>query len=171
MNRLPLIIGAVIAVPMIVFLALALDINHDVIESPLIGKPAPGFVLDSFEGDSIELGELEGTPLVVNFWASYCQPCVYEHPLLTAAARDLTGSVNFVGVVPPEDTAEAVDRFTSRLGAWGPTYYDSDGRVSIAYGVGKLPETYFVDAAGTIQHKHAGPLDPQTLATALEKIL
>ena len=171
MNRTPLIVGAILGIPLLVFLALGLGHDPDVIESPLLGKAAPEFVLDSFEGERLDLRSLEGQPVVINFWASWCQPCVYEHPLLAAAAQKYEGQIRFVGIVPPEDHTEAVDRFTARLGAWGPTYHDRDGRVSIAYGVFKLPETYFLDSGGVITYKHAGPLDPASLRRALESIL
>jgi cytochrome c biogenesis protein CcmG/thiol:disulfide interchange protein DsbE len=109
--------------------------------------------------------------VVLNFWASWCQPCVAEHPLLVEAARRHAGEVHFVGVVPVEDTAEAVDRFTRHLGKWGPVYHDADGKVSIAYGVFKLPETYFVAADGTIVNKVAGALDARSLEENLEAVL
>ena len=91
--------------------------------------------------------------MVLNFWASWCQPCVIEHPYLLRAAKHYEGRVSFIGVVPSEDREEAVNQFYSRFGSWGPAYHDSDGKVSIAYGVFKLPETYFIDAEGTIRYK------------------
>jgi cytochrome c biogenesis protein CcmG/thiol:disulfide interchange protein DsbE len=170
-NRLPLVIGALIGIPLILFLALGFYHDPNVIESPLIGKPAPAFVLRDFAGGTVDFASLRGKPVVLNFWASWCQPCVAEHPLLVEAARRHAGRVHFVGVVPVEDTAEAVERFTRHLGAWGPAYHDADGKVSIAYGVFKLPETYFVTADGTIASKVAGPLDARSLEENLEAVL
>jgi cytochrome c biogenesis protein CcmG, thiol:disulfide interchange protein DsbE len=170
-NRVALVVGALIAVPLVVFLALGFRHNPEVIESPLIGKPAPEFVLRDFAGAPIDLASLRGKPVVLNFWASWCQPCVAEHPLLVAAARRYGGEVAFVGVVPSEDTAAAVERFTQRFGKWGPVYHDADGRVSIAYGVFKLPETYFVSSDGRIVSKVSGPLDERSLLTNLEAVL
>jgi cytochrome c biogenesis protein CcmG/thiol:disulfide interchange protein DsbE len=170
-NRKALVVGLLIAVPLIVFLRLGLDHDPEDIGSPLIGKPAPEFVLRDFEGGAVDLASLRGKPVVVNFWASWCQPCVAEHPLLVAAAERYRGKVEFIGVVPSEDTAEAVERFTRHLGRWGPVYHDADGRVSIAYGVFKLPETYFVSSDGTIVSKVAGPLDEQSLAANLGAVL
>jgi len=170
-NRVPLVVGALVGIPLIVFLALGFLHDPNVIESPLIGRPAPSFVLRDFGGGELDFAALRGKPVVVNFWASWCQPCVAEHPLLVEAARRHAGEVHFVGVVPPEDTPEAVARFTRRLGEWGPAYHDADGRVSIAYGVVLLPETYFVASDGTIVSKVAGPLDRTTLEQNLEAVL
>lgn len=170
-NRVALVVGALITVPLVVFLALGFGHNPEVIESPLIGKPAPEFVLRDFAGATVDLASLRGKPVLLNFWASWCQPCVAEHPLLVEAARRYDGKVAFVGVVPPEDNAAAVERFTQRLGKWGPVYHDADGRVSIAYGVFKLPETYFVSSDGTIVSKVSGALDQRSLAANLEAVL
>ncbi len=170
-NRVALVVGALIVVPLVVFLALGFGHDPEVIESPLIGKPAPEFVLRDFAGAAVDLASLRGKPVVVNFWASWCQPCVAEHPLLVAAAERYDGEVAFVGVVPSEDTAEGVERFTQRFGRWGPVYHDADGKVSIAYGVFKLPETYFVSSDGTIVSKVAGPLDERSLQANLDAVL
>ena len=88
----------------------------------------------------------------------------------TAAAR-YGDRVHFIGVVPPEDTPEAVAAFQRRFGDWGPTLYDSNGKVGIAYGVFKLPETYLIDANGIIREKVAGALQPEPLRESLEKLL
>lgn len=170
-NRIALVVGALIAIPLLVFLALGFGHDPEVIESPLIGKPAPEFVLRDFGGATVDFETLRGKPVVLNFWASWCQPCVIEHPVLVEAAQRYAGEVAFVGVVPSEDTEAAVERFTHRFGKWGPVYHDADGRVSIAYGVFKLPETYFVSRDGTIVSKVAGPLDEQSLSTNLEAVL
>ena len=170
-NRTALVIGSLIAIPLIVFLALGFGHDPEVIESPLIGKPAPEFVLRDFAGGAVDLASLRGKPVVVNFWASWCQPCVMEHPLLVDAAERYAGRVAFIGVVPSEDSADAVDRFTRRFGRWGPVYHDADGRVSIAYGVFKLPETYFVSSDGRIVSKVSGPLDEQSLQANLGAVL
>jgi cytochrome c biogenesis protein CcmG/thiol:disulfide interchange protein DsbE len=170
-NRTALVAGALIVVPLVVFLKLGLGHDPEVIDSPLVGRPAPSFVLRDFDGGAIDLAALRGKPVVVNFWASWCQPCVAEHPLLVEAARRHQGEVVFIGVVPPEDTAEAVSRFTGRLGRWGPAYHDTDGKVAIAYGVFKLPETYFVARDGTIVYKAGGPLDRRQLEEQLEALL
>jgi cytochrome c biogenesis protein CcmG/thiol:disulfide interchange protein DsbE len=171
LNRAALAIGLLITVPLVIFLRLGLDHDPNSIDSPLIGKPAPEFVLRDFDGGAIDLASLRGKPVVVNFWASWCQPCVAEHPLLVEAAQRYAGQVAFIGVVPSEDTADGVDRFTRHLGRWGPVYHDADGRVSIAYGVFKLPETYFVASDGRIVSKVAGPLDERSLEANLGAVL
>ena len=171
MNRVALVVGGIIAIPLLVFLGLGFGHDPNVIASPLIGKEAPAFALRDFDGNPLELAAMLGKPVVLNFWASWCQPCVIEHPYLLRAAKQYEGRVSFIGVVPSEDREEAVNQFYSRFGSWGPAYHDSDGKVSIAYGVFKLPETYFIDAEGTIRYKHAGPLDPVTISETLEGLL
>ena len=180
MNKRALLIGSLIAVPLFVLLGLGfrweddtLVLRHDpnIVKSPLLGRPATPFVLDGFDGNVIGLEDLRGKPIVLNFWASWCQPCIYETPLLVAAAARYGERVHFIGVVPPEDTPEAVAAFQRRFGDWGPALYDRNGKVGIAYGVVKLPETYLIDADGIIQEKVAGALQPEPLHQSLENLL
>ena len=171
MNKRILIVGTLITIPILVLLKLGLDHDPNVIESPLIGLEATQFALADFEGQVVDLTDLRGKPIVLNFWASWCQPCVYEHPHLVRASREYAGRVHFVGVVPSEDKQDAVDAFQRRLGIWGPALHDRDGKVSIAYGVFKLPETYFIDREGVIREKVAGPVHPDSLRASLEGLL
>src|SRR6266567_7932686 len=64
----------------------------------LVGKPAPGMTIASLDGPELSLSSLRGTPVVVNFWASWCVPCRLEAPVLNAAARESAGRVQFIGV-------------------------------------------------------------------------
>lgn len=171
MNRLVLLVGGLITIPLLVFLALGFGHDPNVIESPLIGKPAPAFALKGFEEGALSSADLAGKPAVINFWASWCRPCVFEHPHLVAAARDYAGRVAFVGIVPAEDTVEAVGAFERQLGRWSPALWDRDGKVSIAYGVFKLPETYVIDSSGVILKKYAGPIEPDDLRRTLDGLL
>jgi cytochrome c biogenesis protein CcmG/thiol:disulfide interchange protein DsbE len=88
--------------------------------------------------------------------------------VLTAAARELEGRVRFVGVIY-EDSEDNVREFSRKHGKAYPSLLDEAGRTAIAYGIFGVPETYFLDASGTIVAKHVGPLDEASLAAQLRK--
>jgi cytochrome c biogenesis protein CcmG/thiol:disulfide interchange protein DsbE len=143
-----------------------IDRNPTAINSPLIHKPAPDVLMQKLEGDgSLRISSLRGRPAVVNFWATWCIPCIQEHTSLTAGARS-NPDVSFLGVVY-EDSAENARRFLAMRGSAYPSYVDEDGRAAIAFGVYGVPETFFVDAKGTVVDKYVGPLDDQTLQEKL----
>lgn len=169
MNRAVLAVGALLAVPLIAFLALGLGNDPNQIDSPLVGKPAPDFALQDLNGRTWSLAELRGRPVVINFWATWCQPCVYEHPILVDSARRWQGRAAFLGVIL-HDTPEAVDAMVRQRGAWGPALVDPESRVALAYGVYGAPETFFVDAAGTIVEKVTGPVTPDQLEALLQRL-
>lgn len=170
MNRTVLVIGALIVVPLLVFLAIAFRFDPRTIESPLVGKPAPEFALVDLDGRRVDLAELEGKPVVINFWATWCQPCVVEHPMLVEAARIYDGRAHFLGIVY-QDEPDLIRRFVDRRGAWGPALLDPDSRVAIAYGVYGAPETFILDADGTIVRKVTGMLDWDTISDTLDALL
>lgn len=167
MNRTVLVVGAVIVVPLLVFLALAFRSDPHQIESPLIGKPAPPFMLTDLDGRVWDLEQLRGKPVVLNFWATWCQPCMVEHPVLLAGARRYAGKASFLGVIY-NDSPEAIRRFVAQRGAWGPSLVDTGAQAAIAYGVYGAPETYFINPQGVIVEKVVGAVTPEVLSGLLE---
>jgi cytochrome c biogenesis protein CcmG/thiol:disulfide interchange protein DsbE len=169
-NRTVLIIGIIIAAAILVVLFAGLGKDPQHIDSPLIGKPAPPFALKAVNsGQTVDLESLRGKPVIVNFWATWCVPCWEEHPTLVANARQLP-NVQFVGVVF-NDTEEKINGFLAARGSAYPTLLDANGKTAIAYGVGGVPETYFINAAGTIVAKFEGPMNTEILQENLAKAL
>jgi cytochrome c biogenesis protein CcmG/thiol:disulfide interchange protein DsbE len=169
-NKTVLIIGVVIVAVVVFVLFAGLGKDPAIIDSPLIGKPAPPFALKAVgSGETIDLTALRGKPVVLNFWATWCGPCYEEHPTLVANARNLP-NVQFVGVVF-NDEEDKIMRFLAQRGTAYPTLLDTNGKTAIAYGVGGVPETYFINPAGTIVAKYAGPLSTEELQANLAKAL
>jgi len=168
MNKTVLIVGVIIVAVVIFVLFAGLGKDPSIIDSPLIGKPAPPFALKAVgSGETIDLAALRGKPVVLNFWATWCGPCYEEHPTLVANARNLP-NVQFVGVVF-NDEEDKIMRFLAQRGTAYPTLLDTNGKTAIAYGVGGVPETYFINPAGTIVAKYAGPLSTEELQANLAK--
>ena len=170
MNRTVILVGALIVTPLIVVLALSFGKDPRAIDSPLIGKAAPSFTLRDLNGDVVALEELRGQPVVLNFWATWCQPCVVEHPTLVAGAKRYEGKASFLGVIY-QDEPEKIRRFLSQRGTWGPALIDTDGDVAIAYGVYGAPETYFISSDGVIAEKVVGAIRPDVMANILGPLL
>jgi cytochrome c biogenesis protein CcmG/thiol:disulfide interchange protein DsbE len=169
-NKSVLIIGIVIVAVVVFVLFAGLGKDPAIIDSPLIGKPAPPFALKAVgSGETIDLESLRGKPVILNFWATWCVPCYEEHPTLVANARALP-NVQFVGVVF-NDEENKIMRFLAERGTAYPTLLDANGKTAIAYGVGGVPETYFINPAGTIVAKYAGPLSTEDLQANLAKAL
>jgi cytochrome c biogenesis protein CcmG, thiol:disulfide interchange protein DsbE len=142
--------------------------------SALIGKMAPVIELPALEGltdagrpaAGFATADLaKGEVSVVNFWASWCVPCVQEHPVLVAL-RERTG-VSVYGI-NYKDQATAARRFLGRYGnPYSAVGVDGNGRAAIEWGVYGMPETFIVNGKGEIAYKHVGPITPETLETRI----
>jgi cytochrome c biogenesis protein CcmG/thiol:disulfide interchange protein DsbE len=142
-----------------------------VIPSPLVGKALPAFAGTTLTGEQFSTASLAGKPAIINFWASYCIPsCVDEHPFLLDLAARHAADLQLVGVLV-NDSPDGARGFLARYGqiSW-PTMLNSDGQITIAYGVTGPPETFFVDAAGIVRARHVGPLTAAVLAEELPLI-
>lgn len=168
----PYLLGAAL-VPLVLLLALGSLLlgRLPAISPTTIGSIAPGFSLADLDGNPVRLADLEGRPVVLNFWASWCGPCVEEFPLLRdAAARHANEGLAIVGVVF-RDRSEAARDFVVRNGGSWPVAMDPGERVASAYGILGPPETYFIARDGTIAARQFGPVTEASLEAQLATIL
>ena len=144
---------------------------HDV-PSQLIGKRLPAFSalppLDAGTGfGSAELSGA-GKPILVNWFASWCVPCIVEAPALMALSRE---KIPIWGVAY-KDTPAAARTFLDRHGdPYARLAMDQRGDVAIEWGVYGVPETYLIDGAGTVRWRQAGPLTQDVVDTQLRPML
>jgi cytochrome c biogenesis protein CcmG/thiol:disulfide interchange protein DsbE len=136
-----------------------------------IGQPAPAFVLADLDGNRLSLGDLRGRPVIVNFWASSCAPCIDEFPLLTsAAAVHGADGLAVVGVVV-RDSSVAAREFLARMGATWPSAMDPGDAVAMQYGIIGPPDSFFIDRDGIVVSRQIGPLSAADLERRLAGIL
>jgi cytochrome c biogenesis protein CcmG, thiol:disulfide interchange protein DsbE len=134
--------------------------------TPHIGGAAPDVTVELLDGSSTHVAALRGAPLVVNFWATWCADCTREAAALRAAAK-AHPEVRFLGVLY-QDTASAGRSYQAGPGAYPYSVGWSDG-AGAAFGVQANPETFFIDARGTVRAVAIGPLTQQQLADDLDK--
>ncbi len=152
-----------IFIVLVIFLARGLQLDPHNVPSPLIGKPAPDFLLPQLNDATQQLGrkDLLGKVSLLNVWASWCVACRDEQPLLVEFAR--THQVAIYGL-NYKDTREEAMRWLTELGdPYIESAFDATGKVGIDYGVYGVPETYVIDRAGIIRYKLTGPLTEQNL--------
>ncbi|MGE0256210.1 MAG: DsbE family thiol:disulfide interchange protein [Alphaproteobacteria bacterium] len=150
-----------------IFAALLTDRERDprIVPSPLVGQPAPRLALPPLAGAGQRPGfdpaAFAGRPLLVNVFASWCVPCLAEHPLLTRLAAD----GHRVWGIDYRDKAEDVAAWLARHGnPYERIGADPDGRAAVEWGITGVPETFVVDAAGIVRLRHAGPLTEAIVA-------
>jgi thiol-disulfide isomerase/thioredoxin len=118
----------------------------------------------------LDLGELRGRRVVMNFWASWCIPCRDEAPLLNASARAHRGNVLFLGVTV-QDLSEDALRLLREFKAPYVSVRDRNNKTFGDYGLTGVPETYYLDARGRIVGHVPGPVSRQTLEQGIDQLL
>lgn len=158
-------------VPLIVLLGYGLTRDARIIPSPLPGRMAPDFALETLSGDTLRLADMGGQVVTLTFWASWCLPCVDEHPLFVDAdKRFRDDGLRVVGVVYQDTRANAI-RWMRDLGGDWPNVLDKGSGAAIEYGVSGVPETFFIGRDGRVAYKQIGPVNPDVLSTWLPRLL
>ena len=160
--------------PLVVFLALAwfllkgLDLHPHDVPSPLIDKPAPAFSLPQLAEPAKQFApaDMKGKVWLFNVWASWCESCKDEHPVLLALAQQNVVPIYGLDYKDKREDAQAWLREAGN--PYTLVASDADGRVGIDYGVYGVPETYVIDKQGVIRHKQIGPV---TLGSLKDTIL
>jgi len=157
---------------LILLLASGLGKDPKMIPSPLVGREAPDFALQLFEGGALQIKELKGNVVIVNFWASWCYPaCWNEAPRIEAAWQKYKDQGILIMGVVYQDSEKNAREFIERFGKTYPVGLDSSGRISIDYGVYGVPETFFIDREGKIAYKNIGEMSMEVLTTKIEQLL
>ena len=132
---------------------------------------APDFTMTSFSGEILSLSELRGQVVIINFWASWCPPCREEAAYLEQTWRKYKDQgVAFIGVDYVDTEPEAL----SYIEEFDITYFngpDLGTRISQAYNIQGVPETFFVTKTGQLREPYIGPLSPPTLDNIILELL
>jgi len=149
------------------FLAAGLRLDPREVPSPLVGKAAPAFDLPVLgqpgepAARRFAPSDMHGKVWLLNVWASWCESCRDEHPLLVEMSKK--GVLPILGL-NYKDKAEDAQRWLQQFGnPYQLSVQDADGRIGIDYGVYGVPETYLIDAQGVIRYKRIGAITPEIL--------
>ena len=169
MKKLTWTLGGFIA--LVVVLAVGLRLNPREVPSPLIGKPAPPFELPLLNEPDKRFSQKDmlGKVWIMNVWASWCPPCLVEHPVVTRIAR--SGLAPVVGLNYKDTRDEALPWLKRNGDPFHLIVFDANGRIGIDYGVYGVPETYVIDRKGVIRYKHIGPLTADVVQKKVEPLV
>ncbi len=137
--------------------------------TPAIGSPAPDFELAALPGGNLSLADLRGSPVILNFWATWCAPCRLEMPLFQQRFENSGGALRVVAVNAGEN-ATTVQAFVDEFDLTFEVLLDPNGEVQRLYQVRGYPTTYLLDAEGLIRIQHLGVLTESQLDAYLEQL-
>ena len=158
MNRMMLFIPLIIFAVMAAFLGGGIGReNKDVLPSPLVDKPFPQFILQQVEAEKqLTQTDLQGKPMLVNVWATWCPTCKAEHEFLNTLAAE---GIRIIGINYKDDDEEAKTWLRDYGNPYEFNISDPKGKLGLELGVYGAPETFFVDGDGIIRAKHVGDLN------------
>jgi thiol-disulfide isomerase/thioredoxin len=134
------------------------------------GEPAPDVEFEDFDGATRTLADFRGQPLVLNFWASWCPPCIAEMPYIESVHQDLADRVGFLGMNTQDAMGPALD-LVEQTGVTYELGLDPQGDIFRAFSVFTMPMTFFINAEGEIVGRHGGILTEQQLRDEIESTL
>ena len=160
-----------IFIALVALLAVGLRLDPREVPSPLIGKPAPPFELPLLTEPDKRFSQKDmlGKVWIMNVWASWCPPCLVEHPVVTRIAQ--SGLAPVVGLNYKDARDDALPWLKRNGNPYQLIVFDANGRIGIDYGVYGVPETYVIDRKGVIRYKHIGPLSAEVVKQKVEPLV
>jgi len=138
---------------------------------PQVGKAAPEFKLATLDGKTVSLRNFRGSPVMLNFWASWCPPCRYEMPFFQQIWEEWHGKGLVILAVNIGETAATAQKFMDDSGFTFPVLLDSDQDVALNYNIRSIPTTFFLDEAGVIRDMKIGAfINKAAIEDKLDKI-
>ncbi len=138
--------------------------------SPEVGYLAPDFDLVSVDGARVHLSDLRGELIIVNFWATWCTPCVEEMPNLQKYYQDIYPNQFEVLAINADESLPEVKQFVADMVLSFPILLDPGGLTQAAYRLRGYPTSFFIDKEGIIRYQHIGLLHEDQLANYLKKM-
>lgn len=171
MNKVIRFLPLIVVLLLGVLLARGLYLNPKELPSALIGKPLPQFNLTSLTEPEKNLtnADLRDGIRLINVWATWCPTCIYEHPYLLQMAKDKRFSL--YGVNYKDDRAAARQYLQQHKDPFVFSVFDDQGTLGINLGIYGAPETFVVDASGTIRKRFAGALDGNVWQNEFEPLI
>lgn len=161
--------------PILALLFIILGCENEVVTNQetlaILGTAAPEFSITSFDERQLKLSDYKGSPVVINFWASWCAPCKREAPELEKTYQFFKNrKVMFIGIAS-DDTKKNALEFVKKYKVTYPNGMDEEEELSKKYSVLTLPITYILDRDGKITFKKIGQIDEDTLKREIRKVL
>ncbi|HZG85201.1 redoxin domain-containing protein [Paenibacillus sp.] len=139
---------------------------------PEVGDPVAPFQLASLDGEKLGPASYAGRPTVINFWGTFCPPCVEETPALQRMYEKYEEQgVVIIGVNLGEKPVVRVEQFAKQFGVTYPILLDPDLAVRDRYGVRSYPTTFFVDASGVVREVKVGGMTEGYIEAAIQRLL
>ena len=135
---------------------------------------APDLFVYDESGTQLRLSQLKGKPVVLNFWASWCEPCKAEMSGFQEAYEKYGEQIHFVMVNMTDGEQETMETARSYIDDQGytfPVYYDSSSLAAIFYGIQSIPATFFIDAEGNLDSHRIGMISKEVLQLGIERLL
>ena len=142
-------------------------------EEASTAKLVPDFTVTDADGNEVKLSDYFGKPIVLNFWASWCDPCKSEMPDFNEFYGKLGEEITFLMVNMTDGSRETVDTakdYVAEQGFTFPVLFDTAGNAATTFGVYSLPTTYFIDVQGNAVAYAMGAIDADTLQKGIDMI-
>lgn len=163
--------GALIALALAVAGVLAVSVVQILRQNSDSIYQVPHFQFETMDGKTYDSETLKGQPYLVNFWASWCEPCEEEIPELVRVYEKYKEQDLLILGVGVQDSEKNLRAFADKYGITFPIGLDEKGILSGLFGLTGVPETYFVSREGEVVFTYKGPLTEELLEAGLEKVL